>query len=90
MRSTEKDTQVSRRAGREGDGSSGLTAEALAIRFGQQWELWRGNGWFAVRRCGVPCREPLAHGWAHIVLAYSVEDLVKGLEAQPDGGAALD
>lgn len=43
----------------------------------------RLDGSPAVRRCGEPCREPQVRGWAHIVLAYSVRDLVKGLEARP-------
>ena len=63
--------------------------DELRARYGRHWEFWRGNGWFAVRRCGEPCREPQVHGWAHIVLAYSVQDLVKELEARPGGRAVV-
>ncbi len=70
-------------------GDARADLDGLRARYGQGWEIWRGNGWFAVRRCGEPCREPQVHGWAHIVLAYSVRDLVKGLEARPGDRAVV-
>jgi hypothetical protein len=75
--------------GRFARGDARVDLDGLRERYGRHWEFWRGNGWFAVRRCGEPCRELQAHGWAHIVLAYSVQDLVKGLEAQPATGQWL-
>ncbi|GGP12679.1 hypothetical protein GCM10012278_61440 [Nonomuraea glycinis] len=80
MRGTERDTQVSRRAGREGDGSGGLTAEALAARFGQRWEVRQGAcEWYALRRCGHPCPQPGVHGYRHIVRAATLEKLAERL-----------
>lgn len=82
--------QVSRRAGREGDGSGGLTAEALAAQFGQRWEVCQGAcEWYGLRRCGRPCPQPEVHGYRHIARAVTLEKLAELLMEMDSSGQTI-